>query len=74
MLRPALGFSAEGGSGEARNADQFRSGLRSERRSRLCRDRLRGRGSVARLLTGAVASGCGEKGETGLLRTFPSTL
>ncbi len=60
VLRPALGFGAEGGCGEARNADQFRRVLLTPGRYR------RGRGSTVRRLTSAGASGCGEKGETGL--------
>ena len=67
ILGPALGFGARGGSGEACNADQFRSGLRTPAWRR------RGSGSFAGGLTGAVASGCGEKGETGLFRPIPAT-
>jgi len=62
VLRPALGFGAEGGCGEARNADQFRRVLLTPGRFR------RGRGSTVRGLTSAGASGCGEKCETGLFR------
>ena len=54
IFRPALGVRAGGGGGEAGNADQFRRGLRSPVWDRS------GRGSVARGLTSAVASGCGE--------------
>src|SRR4029077_13131468 len=54
IFRPALGFCAGGGGGEARNANQFLSGLRSPVWYRS------GRGSFARGLTCAVASGCGE--------------
>jgi len=53
ILRPALGFGAGGGS-EAGNADQFRRGLLTPVSDR------RGRGSTARGLTIAVASGLGE--------------
>jgi hypothetical protein len=54
ILRPALGFGAGGGGSEASNADQFRSGLLTPANGR------RGRGSTARGLTIAVASGWGE--------------
>jgi hypothetical protein len=54
ILRPALGFGAGGGGSEASNADQFRSGLLTPANGR------RGRGSTARGLTIAVASGLGE--------------
>jgi hypothetical protein len=54
ILRPALGFGAGGGGSEASNADQFRRGLLTPVIER------RGRGSTARGLTIAVASGLGE--------------
>jgi hypothetical protein len=54
ILRPALGFGAGGGGSEASNADQFRRGLLTPVNGR------RGRGSTARELTIAVASGLGE--------------
>ena len=54
IFRPALGFRARGGGGEARNADQFRCGLRLRS--------IAGGGAEAPLggLTIAVASGLGE--------------
>jgi len=54
IFRAALGFCAKGGCGEARNANQFRCGLRAPDISRS------GRGSTAVRLTIAGASGRGK--------------